>query len=165
MGLGLDEDRYQLRPEELHFLNVSAGVVRKVGGSHFLEGGIQAGWLMGVRGVLEKEDYLFPWQRNREQQDKFSSELVEFYELSAGDPELVKPRFAEVTEVESGWMEKEGIRNWQFRPYVGYRWQSTDHWYVGGRAYYRLSSFGNSGQTLSLETMPVNFEFRAGYIF
>jgi len=90
-GFGLSVERYQLTPSRLHYLTAGLGLAKKWK-RHRLQAGMAYQYLLGVQGTLSK------------------SEKPEFASI-----------FTNADEAGSGWMDKDGFRQYLLGGELGYQ--------------------------------------------
>ena len=111
-GFGKRVITYLHKPENLHFLELPIYVQYKVG-KHRFEAGGMAGYLFGVRGRIEKQSSLYPWERSDE--NDFESE-----------------------NYASGWIAKDGFNSLNVSGLIGYKYRLSDGFLIGLRGVYRF---------------------------
>lgn len=133
---------YSLYPENLHFLEVPVYVQYKTG-KHGIEGGLTFSYLAGIRGNIEKQTSLFPWERTGE--DDFSRE-----------------------NQSAGWVAKDDFNSFNASLLLGYRYYLSQKIAIGLRSNYRfgelLKNTENQEQAFP-ESGPLHFNISANWYF
>jgi hypothetical protein len=141
-GFGKKTFDYSSNPESLHFVDFPVYVQYK-SGRHRVDGGFTFSFLTGVRGNIEKQTSLLPWERTGE--SAFSNE-----------------------NLSRGWLYKSDFNSFNTSLLLGYRYDLNKNFGLGLRSSYRFDDlFKNidSGKQALLESGPLHFNVLVSWYF
>ncbi len=141
-GFGKKTFDYSSKPESLHFVDFPVYVQYK-SGRHRIDGGFTFSFLTGVRGNIEKQTSLLPWERTGE--SAFSNE-----------------------NLSRGWLYKSDFNSFNTSLLLGYRYDLNKNFGLGLRSSYRFGDlFKNidSGKQALIESGPLHFNVLVSWYF
>ncbi len=138
-GFGKKEIEYRLKPETMHFVELPV-YLRYRFGKHGIEGGATLAYLAGLRGSIEKQTSLYPWERPDD-----GSIPTETHK--------------------AGWIAKNDFNTFSFHLNLGYRYFPNQKFALGLRSGYRLGDLLKSNAQQFSGSEPLYFNLSASWYF